>query len=160
VTGPGVEIWGLEHWDALAAASPWKGVFGSIAAPVIAAQPYEYRHESDLHWTLGGVLEDAGIQLHHEVRLARGASIDFVTGEGTGIEIKVTGGPTDTGTRKQLLKYTGSGLVSAVLLITASYSHLRGKEAGAYHVPVVVLHIEARSNPAHEARYRPLRSGP
>jgi hypothetical protein len=157
VSEPGGDIWDLEHWDALAATSPWKGVFGSIVAPVIAAQPYEYRAESDLHWTLGGVLEDAGIELRHEVRLARGASIDFVTGEGTGIEIKVMGGPTDTDTRKQLLRYTGSGLVSAVLLITTSYSHLRGKQAGAYHVPVVVLHIEARWNPAHEARYRPFR---
>lgn len=40
VSVPGGDIWGLEHWDTLAATSPWKGVFGSIVAPVIAAQPY------------------------------------------------------------------------------------------------------------------------
>lgn len=72
---------------------------------------------------------------------------------GIGIEIKVTGGPSDIDTRKQLLRYGRTGAVSGILLITTVHSHLREDRSG-YHVPVASLHIEARRNPAYEPRYR------
>jgi hypothetical protein len=90
------------------------------------------------------VLLDAGVPLRHEVRLAPGTKIDFVS-RGLGIEIKTLGGPADRATRKQLLRYGGTGAVWAALLITTCWEHLRDAGcADGYDVPVAVLHIRAR----------------
>src|SRR5580692_6340990 len=113
---PAGHLMPLQHWDSALAAS-WRDTFAFLVGPILGGQPYVYRDESDLHWTLGGVLQDARIPLRHEVRLAAGTKIDFVS-RGVGIEIKTLGGPTDLATSKQLARYSSTGAVRAILLVT------------------------------------------
>ena len=110
----------------------------SSPSPVISGQPYAYRDESDLHWTPGGVLQDAGgVPLRHEARLAPGVRIDF-TSSRVGIEIKTGGGSKDTDTEKQLDTATAArGAITAILVITTASRHLRAPISRAYAVPVV-----------------------
>lgn len=71
----------VHHWDSAPGRGPlWRaGRLLSSPSPVISGQPYAYRDESDLHWTSGGVLQDAGVPLRHEARLALGVRIDFTS---------------------------------------------------------------------------------
>ena len=142
----------MQHWGPAPLAAWWKETFAFLAGPILASGPYVYRDESDLHWTLGGVLQDAGIPLRHEVRLAPGMKIDFVS-RGIGIEIKTLGGRADLATAKQLLRYSGTGAVEAILLVTTCWDHLRDN-ARRYEVPVAVVHIRARKDRSFKPRYR------
>jgi hypothetical protein len=144
----------VRHWDSGPPEASWKEMFAFLAEPIIAGQPYVYRDESDLHWTLGGVLQDVGVPLRHEVRLAPGTKIDFVS-RGIGIEIKTLGGPTDLATAKQLLRYSGTGAVKAILLVTTCRDHLRGADhTRGYEVPVAVVHVRARKDRSFKPRGR------
>lgn len=146
-----------QHWDVPPLEASWRAAFAFLAAPVLAGGPYVYRDESDLHWTLGGVLQDAGVPLRHEARLAPGKKIDFVS-RGVGIEIKTLRGPADLATRKQLLGYSLTGAVGAILLITTCWNHLRGPGyTGGYDVPVGVVHIRSRRDRSFEAPFRSFR---
>jgi hypothetical protein len=49
-----------QHWDS-APPTSWRDTFAFLVEPILAGQPYIYRDESDLHWTLGGVLQDVGV---------------------------------------------------------------------------------------------------
>ena len=142
------------HWDSAPVVASWRDTFAFLAEPILARQPYVYRDESDLHWTLGGVLQDAKVPLCHEVRIAPGTKIDFVS-RGVGVEIKTLGGPTDLATAKQLLRYSGTGALRAILLVTTCRDHLRDADnARNYEVPVAVVHIRARKDRSFKPRYR------
>ncbi|MGH3225169.1 MAG: hypothetical protein ACRDPY_41890 [Streptosporangiaceae bacterium] len=146
-----------QHWDAAPSAAPWKAAFAFLADPIVAGGPYVYCDESDLHWTLGGVLLDAQVPLRHEVRLARGTKIDFVSGD-VGVEVKTLGGPADLATRRQLLRYSRTGAVRAILLITTCRDHLRDPDyTGGYGVPVAVLHVQALRDRSCKPRFRSFR---
>lgn len=152
-----VAAYTVQHWDSAPLTARWRAMFAFLVEPIIAGGPYVYRDESDLHWTLGGVLQDARIPLRHEVRLAPGTKIDFVS-RSIGIEIKTLGGPTDLATAKQLHRYSGTGSVKAILLVTTCWDHLRGADHTRSHeVPVAVLHIRARRDRSFKPRFRSFR---
>lgn len=99
------------------------------------------------------MLQDAGLPLRHKVRLAPGVRINFDTG-GVGIEIK-TAGAGWTPYQEAAAPLRRHGMVSAILLITTSWDHLRRADcARGFDVPVAVLHIRARRDQACNPRFR------
>ena len=119
-------------------------MFAFLAVPLLAGGLYIYREEADLHLTLAEALQGAEVPLRHEVWIAPGKKIDFVS-RGVGIEVKIKGGYTDWDTGKQLLRYGGTGAVRAILLVTTCWDHLRGPDnPESYHVPIAAVHIRAR----------------
>ena len=144
----------MQHWDTAPPDAPWKALFAFLAVPLLGGGPYAYRRESDLHLTLAGVLQAAMIPLRHEVWIAPGKKIDFVS-RGIGIEVKTLGGYTDFDTGKQLLRYSSTGTVKAILLVTTCWDHLRGPHNPAsYDVPVAAVHIRALRDRPLSARSR------
>jgi len=66
-------------WQRVTREAPWKDVLTFLAWPVLAAQPYTYRTESDLHRDINDVLRRANVPVRHEVSLGPGLRIDFVS---------------------------------------------------------------------------------
>lgn len=130
---------------------PWKRALSFLVEPIIANQAYSYREEADLHWTLGGVLQDAGVPLRHEARLTKGGRIDFLSRR-IGIEIKVRG---SVGEVQRQLQCYGRNYrqLDAMLLLTTCRDHLMLPDRG-YGIPMTVVHIIARQRPYHRAEYR------
>lgn len=127
-------------WDQVTREAPWKGALTFLAWPVLAAQPYGYRTESDLHREIAAVLRDANVPVRHEVSLGPGRRIDFVS-RGIGLEIKTAGSPVDVS--KQLRRYGTTYELSALLLLTTCPSHLHQLTEHGYGVPTAVIELRA-----------------
>jgi hypothetical protein len=126
-------------WNQVTREAPWKNVLAFLAWPVLAAQPYAYRTESDLHREIAGVWRTANVPVRHEVSLGPGLRIDFVS-RGIGVEIKTAGSPVDIS--KQLRRYGTTYKLSALLLLTTCPSHLQIPEHG-YGVPTAAIGLSA-----------------
>jgi len=132
----------LSRWDwyQVTHEAPWKDALTFLALPVLAAQPYAYRTESDLHREIAAVLRAANVPVRHEVSLGPGLRIDFVS-RGIGVEIKTAGSPVDV--RKQLQRYGTTYKLSALLLLTTCPSHLRRIPEHGYGVPTAAIGLSA-----------------
>ena len=127
-------------WNQVTREAPWKGVLTFLAWPVLAAQPYAYRTEADLHREIAAVLCAADVPVRHEVSLGPGLRIDFVS-RGIGVEIKTAGSPVDVS--KQLRRYGTTYKLSALLLLTTCPSHLHQIPEHGYGVPTAVIGLSA-----------------
>lgn len=52
-------------WNQVVWQTPWKGVLTFLAWPVLSAQPYIYRSESDLHCLMRTAWRAAGVPVSH-----------------------------------------------------------------------------------------------
>jgi len=109
-------VYTIQHWDS-GAAGRRRGELCSLSSPnrILAGGPYVYRDESDLHWTLGGLLQDARVPLRHEVRLAPGNEDRFRQPAASTSRSRRSAARADLATAKQLLRYSGTGAVKAIL---------------------------------------------
>lgn len=89
----------------------------------LADTAYTYTDEASLHHAIADQLEAAGVPFLHEVSLASGDRIDFLTGSGVGVEVKVAGS-LDSLVR-QLRRYSLHHSVKALLVVTTRTSHHR-----------------------------------
>lgn len=68
------------------------------------------------------VLDGIGIEYRREKRLSDRDRVDFFTGEGLAIELKIDSGSNDV--MRQLMRYAEHGQVKALMLITTRSKHL------------------------------------
>ncbi|MEU4808115.1 hypothetical protein AB0H20_02840 [Nocardia fluminea] len=102
-----------------------------ILRPVVAEGQFRYRNENNLCDRLGRCWRAAGYQFGQEVLLAPGNRIDFFANFSVfdpsyhhyrvGIEVKVGGPQRDIA--RQLLRYTATGELDCLLIITTDASH-------------------------------------
>ncbi|WP_315373107.1 hypothetical protein [Paenibacillus xylanexedens] len=79
--------------------------------------------EYKLHKMIAGVLEEEGISYLHEVTLASRNRIDFIAGNGIGIEAK-KGKPNERQVLKQLERYAEFEKVKGLILVIERYMDL------------------------------------
>jgi hypothetical protein len=127
-------------WNQIVWQTPWKGVLTFLAWPVLSAQPYVYRSESDLHCLMRAAWRAAGVPISHEVSLGRGLQIDF-TSRGVGVEVKIAGSPVEV--RKQMQRYAASGRLQALVLFTSCPSHRGEIPEHGYGIPTAVIDLWA-----------------
>ncbi len=89
-----------------------QAIVRAISAIRAPAMPDEY----DLHAEVAAALTRAGIDHHHEYRLAPRCRIDFLAGR-IGIEIK-KGRPAASQLRQQLTRYLASDELDAIVVVT------------------------------------------
>lgn len=79
-----------------------------------------------MHELVAGALGAAGVLFAREVDLGAAGRIDFLTGGGVGIEVKIAGGRNDV--LRQLLGYAQADDVKALVLYTTRSVHSIGEE--------------------------------
>lgn len=87
---------------------------------VLRTANLRYRDEVDLHGGIAEALTAAGFDVAREVKLGRLGRIDMVV-DRVGIEVKVDGGT--AAVRRQVIRYTESDQLDAVLLVTNRARH-------------------------------------
>lgn len=112
-----------DDWRQVTYEDPWKHSLSFLVLPILAAQPYLYHTEFDLHRAITEALSAARVPFRHEVTLGPGAKIDFVS-RGVGVEVKTAGSPADVS--KQLRRYHATGKLEGLVLLTTRPEHLAG----------------------------------
>lgn len=83
---------------------------------VILGHRYRYTSEEDLQVGLAKAFEEAGLSFEREVRLSKADRIDFIVGEGIGVEVKIK--DRMSALQRQLQRYSASPRITALFVIT------------------------------------------
>lgn len=112
------------------AIAPFGQLERALSSLRIPAVPGEY----DLHALIAQALQEAGLPVRHEVRLAPRCRIDFVV-DGVGIEVK-KGKPVRAQLTRQVHRYLNGTELTGLLLVVERTALLPSQVAGK---PVKVL---------------------
>ena len=99
---------------------------------------FRFSHEQELVLGIAEALDIAGIYYEREVRLSKADRLDFLTADGTCIEVKVDGSFAEAA--RQVYRYSMLDRVLAIIVVTSRSVHrempewINGK-------PVRVLHV-------------------
>lgn len=152
--------YGIEHWDEVPDNPPElapliRKTFGFLVDPILAAAPYRFRDEDDLHCALGRALIAAGLPVQHEASLADGRRIDLAS-RFVGIEVKVKDKWRDEQGEDQVWCYGASRSLSAVLVVTTGFRYMRATHndpvPGDHYVPTCVLHVGGQKDRLYKSR--------
>ena len=91
----------------------------AIVAAVRAVR-FRYSNEDDLQRGIAEALRRAGIAFEREAELGDAGRIDFLATDGVAVEAKIQGSPAEVA--RQVVRYAGSPLVRAVVLVTGRRS--------------------------------------
>lgn len=87
----------------------------------LRSRSYLAASEHELHEGIASSLAAAGIAFEREVRLDARSRVDFLTGDGIGIEVKVAGSVHSV--VRQLARYAEHDRVRALVLATTTVKH-------------------------------------
>ena len=113
-------------------------MYAEAICRAIYSAKFSYSKESDLQRGIAQVLTESGVSFKAEVRLSDRDRIDFLTDDGTGIEVKVDMSPLEV--VRQLWRYADRDEVKRLVLVTTRAKHkailseIKGK-------PVFVVHL-------------------
>lgn len=102
---------------------------------------FKYASEKDLQQGIETVLVKHGIPCAREVRLAPGSHLDFLVGDGVGIEVKVDG--SNSNVFRQLHRYAEFTQVKSLILYTTRTRHKAGLPLTMRDKPVRAIVLSA-----------------
>ena len=104
----------------------------------IRSRRYAYTSEAELQEGIERVLIEEGIAYEREVALSPGDRIDFLVGEGIGVEVKIDG--SISALTRQIHRYAQHDRISSLVVVT-SRSRLANLPSSMNEKTVRVVHL-------------------
>lgn len=122
---------------------PERGVSYDLdsVAGVLKQYRFKYASEKDLQRGIEEVLVKHGVPYQREVALGPGSYLDFLVGDGVGIEVKVDG--SNSNVFRQLHRYAEFPQVKSLILYTTRTRHKAGLPPTMRDKPVRAIVLSA-----------------